>query len=47
MMDWLWEDLEIVMAGNRVIQAGSIVLPVKSLEICFNYVVQMKHRICR
>lgn len=34
-------------AGNRVIQAGSIVLLMKSLETFFNYVAQMKHRICR
>lgn len=46
-MDRLWKDLEIIMAGNRVMQAGSIVLPMKSLEIFFNYVAQMKHGLCR
>lgn len=46
-MDKLWEDLDFIMASNRVIHAGSIVLQIKSLEIFFSYVDQVKHSICR
>lgn len=46
-MDKLWKDLVFILASNSVIHAGSIVLQIKSLEVFFNYVAQVKHSICR
>jgi len=47
MMDRLWKDVDFILAGNRVIYAGSIVLQIKSPEIFCNCVAQVKHNICR